>query len=86
MSPNEATIRKQADEAQRRLDALSVANRELTREIVRRALLRKGVRFPERRTRRLTRLRVQQLFDNMGKRGTVRTIGTGRDTRRALVD
>jgi hypothetical protein len=50
------------------------------------ALAAKGIKLPDRRTMRLTRLRLQQLFSTWGKRGLVVSVGSGKRTLRALAD
>ena len=54
------------------------------REIAVRALARKGNTLPDRRAMKLTRLRLQQTFCEMGKRGLVVRVGKGRQGKRAL--
>jgi len=50
------------------------------------ALKAKGVRYPDRRTMRITRTRLRDTFARLEARGMVRTVGTGKATRRELVD
>jgi hypothetical protein len=49
------------------------------------ALKAKGVRFPDRRTMRITRTRLRDTFARLEARGMARTVGAGKATRRALV-
>ena len=49
------------------------------------ALKAKGVRFPDRRTMKVTRVRLREVFAKLQDRGVARTVGTGKATRRALV-
>lgn len=49
------------------------------------ALKAKGVRFPDRRTMRITRPQLQDTFARLEARGMARTVGTGNGTRRALI-
>ena len=56
-----------------------------TREIVLRALEHKGVIYPDRRSLKLTRLRVQQAFARFNERGITQNVGSGRAGKRELV-
>ena len=49
------------------------------------ALRAKGVRFPDRRTMKQTRVRLREIFAKLQERGRARTVGTGKATRRALI-
>ena len=49
------------------------------------ALRAKGVRFPDRRTMKQTRVRLREIFGKMRERGHAVTVGTGKGTKRALV-
>jgi len=49
------------------------------------ALKAKGERYPDRRTMRITRTRLRDMFARLEARGMARTVGTGNGTRRALI-
>jgi len=55
------------------------------RDIARSALASKGVRFPDRRTLKLTRVRLQQFLGKLDRKGVTRKVGSGNGTRRALI-
>jgi hypothetical protein len=68
------------------IDMLREAGRPLAiRDMAVAALRAKGVRFPDRRTMKRTRIRVREIMGGLEKRGLTRTVGTGRATRRVLV-
>jgi hypothetical protein len=46
------------------------------------ALRSKGVRFPDRRTMRITWTRLRDTFAKLEARGIAQTVGTGKATRR----
>ena len=72
--------------ADRELRNLREADKPLSvRTIAVRALALKGVAPSDRQAMKLTRKRVQQAFARFGKRGVVRSVGTGRDGKRELV-
>ena len=48
------------------------------------ALKAKGVRYPDRRTMRITRTRLRDTFAKLEARGMAQTVGTGKATKRAL--
>ncbi len=54
------------------------------REIARKALAAKGVRFPDDRTWKTTRVRLQQYLGKLDRRGVTRKVGSGNGTRRTL--
>ena len=54
------------------------------REIAIRALASKGMRYPDRRAMKLTRLRLHQAFIKFRERGIVRTVGTGKAGKQEL--
>ena len=56
------------------------------RDIAVQALARKGIALPDRRTMRLTRLRLQQTFSVWAKRGLVVSVGTNKGRKRALAE
>ena len=56
------------------------------RDIAVKALARKGITLPDRRTMKLTRLRLQQTFSAWAKRGIVVSVGTNRGRKRMLAD
>jgi hypothetical protein len=69
------------------IDMLREAGKPLAiKEMALAALKAKGVRFPDRRTMRITRTRLRDTFARLEARGMARTVGTGRATRRALVE
>jgi len=69
------------------IDMLREAGRPLAvREMALAALKAKGVRFPDRRTMRITRTRLRDTFARLEARGMARTVGTGKATRRALTE
>ena len=49
------------------------------------ALRAKGVRFPDRRTMKTTRTKLRETFGRLQARGVAGTVGSGKGTRRALV-
>ena len=49
------------------------------------ALKAKGVRYPDRRTMRITRMRLRDTFAKLEARGRATTVGTGNATKRALI-
>jgi hypothetical protein len=49
------------------------------------ALAAKGERFPDRRTRRITRTVLRYAMNRFAARGLVRSVGTGKATRRMLI-
>ena len=55
-----------------------------TREISVRALAMKGVTLPDRRTLKLTRIRVGQMFADWSKKGMAGIVGRGKASRRVL--
>jgi hypothetical protein len=55
------------------------------REMALGALAAKGIRFPDRRTMKQTRVRLREEFAKVQDRSVARTVGTGKATRRALV-
>jgi len=56
-----------------------------TREIAVRALARKGVTLPDRRTMKMARVRVQQAFARFVARGIARNVGSARAGKRELI-
>ena len=56
------------------------------REIAIKALARKGITLPDRRTMKLTRLRLQQTFSVWAKRRLVVSVGTNKGRMRVLVE
>ena len=56
------------------------------RDIAVKAQARKGITLPDRRTMKLTRLRLQQTFSVWAKRGIVVSVGTNRGQKRMLVE
>ena len=54
------------------------------REIAAKALARKGLTLPDRRTMKRTRLALQKLFAGWAKRGTMVGVGTGNGRKREL--
>jgi hypothetical protein len=69
------------------LDILREAGRPLAiREIALAALATKGIRSPDRRTMKMTRVRVREIMGDLERRGLTQMIGTGRATRRALIE
>ncbi len=54
------------------------------KDIARKALAAKGVRFPDRRTMKQTRVRLQKVFWKWDARGLTVKVGTGNGTRRGL--
>ncbi len=55
------------------------------RDIARKALAAKGVRFPDKRVWRTTRVRLQQYLGQLDKRRITRKVGSGNGTRRMLI-
>ncbi|MCW3474417.1 hypothetical protein [Limobrevibacterium gyesilva] len=55
-----------------------------TREVAVRALAAKGVTLPDRRTLKVTRLRLQNTFSAWQKRGLTVRVGSGREGKRGL--
>ena len=55
------------------------------RVIAVRALATKGITLPDKRAMKLTRLRLQQAFVKLGRRGVVRSVGDGRERMRELI-
>jgi len=69
------------------IDMLRVAGRPLAvREMAVGALKVKGIRFPDRRTMKATRVRVREIMGGLERRGLTRAVGTGNATRRMLLD
>jgi len=69
------------------IDMLREAGRPLAvKEMALAALKTKGVRFPDRRTMRITRTRLRDTFARLEARGMAHTVGTGKATKRALID
>jgi hypothetical protein len=67
------------------LDMLREAGRPLAvREIALAALAAKGVRFPDRRIMKATRVRLREAFGAFEARRLTRTVGAGKATVRAL--
>ena len=56
------------------------------REVVAKALARKGVTLPDRRTVKRTKLSLQKVFAVWAKRGTMVGVGTGNGRKRVLAD
>ena len=54
--------------------------------ITRRALAAKGVRFPDRRTVKVTKNRLHNALIALDKRGVTFKVGTGNDTRRGVTE
>ncbi len=54
------------------------------REMALGVLAAKGIRFPDRRTMKRTRVRLREVFAKLQARGVARTVGTGKATRRQL--
>jgi hypothetical protein len=68
------------------IDMLREAGKPLAvREMAMAALKAKGVRFPDRRTMRITRTLLRDTFARLQARGMARTVGTGNATKRTLV-
>jgi hypothetical protein len=68
------------------LDMLREAGRPMSiGEMAIAALAAKGVRFPDRRIRRITRTRLRGALNRFEARGLVRSVGTGNRTRRELI-
>ena len=68
------------------IDMLREAGQPLSiRDMALGALKAKGVRFPDRRTMKGTRVRLREIFAKLQGRGVARTVGTGKTTRRVLV-
>jgi hypothetical protein len=68
------------------IEMLREAGKPLTiRDMALGALKAKGVRFPNRRTMKVTRVRLREVFAKLQDRGVARTAGSGRAARRALV-
>ncbi len=55
------------------------------RDIARKALAAKGVRFPDKRVWKTTRVRLQQYLGQLDRRGVTRKVDAGNATRRVLV-
>lgn len=55
------------------------------RDIARRALAAKGVRHPEPRVWKTTRVRLQQYLGKLDHRDVIRKIGSGNSTRQMLI-
>ena len=55
------------------------------RVIAARALAQKGCHAPTRRIFKLTRVRLQQLFGRLERKGVTYTVGSGNATRRGLI-
>jgi hypothetical protein len=69
------------------IDMLREAGKPLAiRDIALGALRAKGVRFPDQRTMKTTRVRSREVFAKLEPRGVARTVGTGKATRRAVVE
>ena len=69
------------------IDMLREAGKPLAiRDMALGALRAKGVRFPDRRTMRQTRNKLRETFGKLQARGVAQTVGTGKATRRALVE
>ena len=67
------------------IDMLREADEPLSiRDMALGALKAKGVRFPDRRTMKATRVRLREAFAKLQGRGMARTVGSGRKTRRLL--
>jgi hypothetical protein len=68
------------------IDMLREAGHPLAiRDMALGALRAKGVRFPDRRTMKQTRVLSREVFAKLQARGVAQTVGTGKATRRALV-
>jgi len=68
------------------IDMLREAGKPLAiKEMALAALKAKGVRFPDRRTMRITRTRLRDTFAKLEARGRATTVGTGNATRRTLI-
>jgi hypothetical protein len=68
-----------------RLTMPHTAGRPLAiREMALGVLAAKGIRFPDRRTMKRTRVRLREVFAKLQARGVARTVGTGKATRRQL--
>jgi hypothetical protein len=68
------------------IDMLREAGRPLAiKEMALAALKAKGVRFPDRRTMRITRTRLRDTFTKLEARGMARRVGAGNATKRTLV-
>jgi hypothetical protein len=69
------------------MDVMREAGEPLAvRTIAVRALAAKGIALPDPRAMRWTRLRLQQVMARWQAKGVVRTVGSGRETRRELVE
>jgi hypothetical protein len=68
------------------IDMLREAGHPLAiRDMALGALKAKGVRFPDRRAMKGTRVRLREVFAKLQARGVARTVGAGKATRRALI-
>jgi len=68
------------------IDMLREAGRPLAiKEMALAALKATGIRYPDRRTMRITRTRLRGTFGKPQTRGMARTAGTGNATKRTLV-
>ena len=68
------------------IDMLREAGRPLAiKEMALAALKATGIRYPDRRTMRITRTRLRDTFTKPQNRGMARTAGTGNATKRTLV-
>jgi hypothetical protein len=68
------------------IDMLREAGRPLAvKEMVLAALKAMGVRYPDRRTMRITRTLLRDTFARLEARGMARCVGAGNATKRALV-
>jgi hypothetical protein len=69
------------------IDMLREAGRPLAiRDMALGTLKAKGVRFPDRRTTKGTRVRLREVLAKLQDRGVARTVGTGKATRRSLIE
>jgi hypothetical protein len=69
------------------IDMLREAGKPLAiRDMALGALKAKGIRFPDRRTMKRTRVRLREMFAKLEAWGVARTMGFGKGTRRALVE
>jgi hypothetical protein len=59
------------------------ASRSVWGEIAPAALAAKGIRYPDRAALNLTRKRLSQTMAEWGKRGLVRSVGTGKEGSRS---
>jgi predicted nuclease of restriction endonuclease-like (RecB) superfamily len=68
------------------IDMLREAGKPLSiRDMALGALRAKGIRFPDRRTMKQTRVRLREVFARLRDRGVARAVGTGKATKRTLV-